>query len=61
MMLFEMIFGYFANATALQQLSGSFDDPLSDEVVAHQQRILEEAIFRLLGPRRPRARRKRRK
>ena len=60
-MLFEMLFGYFANAAALQQLAGWTDDPLSDRAVAHQQRILEEAIFRLLGPRRQRARRKRRK
>jgi TetR/AcrR family transcriptional regulator len=61
MMLFEMIFGYFANAAALQQITGWTDDPLSETVVAHQQRILEEAIFRLLGPKRQRARRKRRK
>jgi AcrR family transcriptional regulator len=60
-MLFEMLFGYFANATALQQLAGWTDDPLSEPAVAHQQRILEEAIFRLLGPRRQRAPRKRRK
>ena len=60
-MLFEMLFGYFANAAALQQLAGWTDDPLSEPAVAHQQRILEEAIFRLLGPRRQRASRKRRK
>ncbi|HLK11325.1 MAG TPA: TetR/AcrR family transcriptional regulator [Candidatus Binatia bacterium] len=49
--LFGMIFGYFTNAAALRRLARWGDDPLSPRALAVQRRFLEEAIFRLLGPR----------
>ncbi len=58
--LFGMVFGYFANAAAVARLGFWADDPLSPRALALQRRILEEAIFRLLGPRRRPAGRRRR-
>jgi len=59
--LFGMIFGYFTNAPALQRLAGWETDPLSPKALAVQRRVLEEAIYRLLGPRRGSGRGRRRR
>ncbi len=59
--LFGMIFGYFTNAAALQRLAGWETDPLSPKALAVQRRVLEEAIYRLLGPRRGSGRARRRR
>src|SRR5262249_26316632 len=50
--LFGMVFGYFVNAQALQRLVSRGDDPLSPRALNTQRQVLEEAIFRLVGPRR---------
>jgi hypothetical protein len=49
--LFGMIFAYFTNPAALRRLAGWTEDPLSERALAAQRRFLEQAIYRLLGPR----------
>ena len=51
--LFGMIFAYFTNPAALRRLAGWTEDPLSEPALAVQRRFLEQAIYRLLGPRPP--------
>ena len=51
MLLYDMLFGYFAHAPALSGLAGWTRDPLSPAALAVHRRVLEEAIYRLLGPR----------
>ena len=61
LVLFGMVFAYFTNAPALQRLAGWEGDPLSPKALAVQRRVLEEAIYRLLGPRESEPDRKRRR
>jgi TetR/AcrR family transcriptional regulator len=49
--LYGMIFAYFTNPAALRRLAGWTDDPLAPRALAAQRRFLEQAIYRLLGPR----------
>jgi AcrR family transcriptional regulator len=49
--LFGMVFAYFINSRALQAVVGRSGDPFSSRALAVQQRFLEQAIYRLLGPR----------
>jgi AcrR family transcriptional regulator len=49
--LFGMIFAYFINPAAHGRLVGWTEDPLSPRALAVQRRFLEQAVFRLLGPR----------
>ena len=51
--LFGMIFAYFTHPAALRRLAGWTDDPLSPRALAVQRRFLEQAVYRLLGPRAP--------
>jgi AcrR family transcriptional regulator len=48
--LFGMMFAYFTNAGALQNLVGDGGNPMSPEILTVQQRFLEKAVYRLLGP-----------
>jgi len=49
--LFGMVFAYFTNADALRTFIGDSGDPMSPRALAVQRRVLEKAIYRLLGPR----------
>jgi len=49
--LFGMVFAYFTNAEALRGLAGDSGDPMAPRALAVQRRVLEKAIYRLLGPR----------
>jgi len=53
--LFGMVFAYFTNAGALQTFANASDDPMSPRALAVQRRVVEKAIYRLLGPRPERA------
>jgi AcrR family transcriptional regulator len=48
--LFGMVFAWFTNAAALQTLAAGGDDPMSPSALAIQRRVVEKAIYRLLGP-----------
>jgi AcrR family transcriptional regulator len=48
--LFGIIFAYFTNATALQSFLSASGDPMSAQALAVQRRVIEKAIYRLLGP-----------
>jgi len=48
--LFGMVFAYFTNAAALANLDARGDDPMAPPALAVQRRVLEKAIYRLLGP-----------
>jgi AcrR family transcriptional regulator len=48
--MFGMVFAYFTNTAALQDLAGANGDPLSPRALAVQRRFLEKAVYRLLGP-----------
>jgi len=50
LVLFGMVFAYFTNATALRSFVASSDDPMSPQALAVQRRVIEKAIYRLLGP-----------
>ena len=48
--LFGLVFAWFTNAAALQTLAAGGDDPMSPSTLAIQRRVVEKAIYRLLGP-----------
>jgi AcrR family transcriptional regulator len=48
--LFGMVFTWFTNAAALQALAAGGGDPMSPSALAIQRRVVEKAIYRLLGP-----------
>lgn len=48
--LFGMVFAYFTNAAALQSFVAGSGDPMSPQALAIQRRVIEKAIYRLLGP-----------
>ena len=48
--MFGMVFAYFTNTSALQQMVGANNDPLAPRALAAQRRFLEKAVYRLLGP-----------
>ncbi len=48
--LFGMVFAYFTNAGALQTFAAGSGDPMSPQALAVQRRVVEKAIYRLLGP-----------
>ena len=48
--LFGMVFAWFTNAAALQTLAAGGGDPMSPSALAIQRRVVEKAIYRLLGP-----------
>lgn len=50
LVLFGMVFAYFTNAVALQSLVAGSGDPMSPQALAVQRRVVEKAIYRLLGP-----------
>ena len=50
LVLFGMVFAYFTNATALQSFVAGSGDPMSPQALAVQRRVIEKAIYRLLGP-----------
>jgi len=50
--IFGAVFGYFANAAALERLGLWDEEARSPAVLDRQRRLLEETVFRLLGPRR---------
>ncbi len=48
--LFGIVFAYFTNASALQSFVPASGDPMSSQALAVQRRVIEKAIYRLLGP-----------
>jgi AcrR family transcriptional regulator len=50
LVLFGMVFAYFTNASALQSFVAGSGDPMSPGALAVQRRVIEKAIYRLLGP-----------
>jgi AcrR family transcriptional regulator len=48
--LFGVVFSYFINVAALESFAAWTGDPMSPRALALQQRFLEEALYRLLGP-----------
>jgi AcrR family transcriptional regulator len=48
--LFGIVFAYFTNASALQSFVAAGEDPMSPQALAVQRRVIEKAIYRLLGP-----------
>jgi len=48
--LFGIVFAYFTNAAALQSFVAAGGDPMSPQALAVQRRVIEKAIYRLLGP-----------
>jgi AcrR family transcriptional regulator len=48
--LFGMVFAYFTNAEALRAFIGG-GDPMAERALIVQRRVVEKAIYRLLGPR----------
>jgi hypothetical protein len=49
--LFGLMFSYFSYVPALKDFAAWSEDPLSAPALRVQRRFLEEALFRLLGPR----------
>ena len=49
--LFGLVFSYFVNTPTLRRFAAWGADPVDPEALAIQRRVLEKAIFRLLGPR----------
>jgi len=48
--LFGLVFAWFTNTAALQTLAAGGADPMSPATLATQRRVVEKAIYRLLGP-----------
>ena len=48
--LFGIVFAYFINASALQSFVADSGDAMSPQALAVQRRVIEMAIYRLLGP-----------
>jgi len=48
--LFGLVFSYFVNTAALREIAGPEEDPLAPAALLAQQRFLEKAVYRLLGP-----------
>jgi len=48
--LFGIVFAYFTNASALQSFVAASGDLMSPQALAVQRRVIEKAIYRLLGP-----------
>lgn len=48
--LFGIVFAYFINASALQSFVADSGDAMSPQALAVQRRVIEKAIYRLLGP-----------
>jgi AcrR family transcriptional regulator len=48
--LFGMVFAYFINAGVLGAFAAGGADPMSPHALAVQRRVVEKAIYRLLGP-----------
>jgi TetR/AcrR family transcriptional regulator len=49
--LFGMVFAYFTNAPAVRRFAGWQEETFSTRSLGVQRRFLEEAVYRLLGPR----------
>jgi len=49
--LFGLVFSYFVNTPALRRFAAWGTEPADPEALEIQRRVLEKAIFRLLGPR----------
>ena len=49
--LFGLVFSYFVNTPALRRFAAWGTEPVDPEALEIQRRVLEKAIFRLLGPR----------
>lgn len=55
--LFGMVFAYFTNTTAMTSIAPG-SDPLAPRNLTIQRRVLEKAVYRLLGPQQPAGARK---
>ena len=49
--MFGLVFSYFTNVAGLAKLTGWKGGVMSQKGLANQRRFLEEALFRLIGPR----------
>ena len=49
--MFGLVFSYFTNVAGLAKLTGWKGGVMSPKGLANQRRFLEEAVFRLIGPR----------
>lgn len=49
--LFGLVFAYFVNAAVLQRAGRWRGDPFASAALATERRVLEKAVYRLLGPR----------
>ena len=48
--LFGMVFAYFTNTAAVQTFAAGGGYPMSPAALAVQRRVVEKALYRLLGP-----------